>query len=119
MTPISCPACHCCRTIRVADHYEAQVRLTETDPQAIAPFAPPLRRSILSGTLTITLLWMAILCPGFVPASRGLMVALSFGVAGIVALISWLRTRKSDRMRMAAYQQALVCLDCGHRFQPM
>ena len=112
----SCPSCNSAHILLVADHYETQVRLPEADPQAIAPLAPPLRRSILSGTLCITLFWMALLCPGFVAPKRALMVALTFGCAGAIALASWLRSRKTDRLRMAAYQKALICVDCGHRF---
>lgn len=112
----SCPVCHSSHTLLVADHYETQVRLPEADAQAIATFAPPLRRSILSGTLCITLFWMAILSPGFVKAERALLVALTFAAAGALALVAWLRSRKADRQRMATYQKSLICLDCGQRF---
>jgi hypothetical protein len=116
MTMPSCPACQGSNTLPVAEHYETQVRLPEADPQLLAPLAPPLRRSIFSGTLCITLLWMAALSPGFVPATRGLMVALTFGCFGFVALLVWIRARKADRARMAAYLKARVCLSCGLRF---
>jgi hypothetical protein len=99
----------------VADHYATQVRLPETDPETIAPLAPPLRRSILPGTLCITLFWMAALGPGFVPPQRALMVGLSFGLAGLASLAAWIRARKADRVRMAGYLAERLCLDCGKR----
>ena len=111
-----CPSCHGSHTVLVAEHYQAQVRLAETDPEAIAPLAPPLRRSILSGTLCITLFWMAVLSPGFVDPKRGLMVAFTFGLGGLVSLIFWLRARKADRLRMGQYQAARLCLDCQHLY---
>ena len=100
----------------MAEHYEAQVRLPETDPQAIAALAPPLRRSIFHGTLCITLFWMAVLSPGFVDPKRALMVGCTFGLGGLISLIFWLRARKSDRRRMAAYLASHLCLDCHHRW---
>jgi hypothetical protein len=116
MTMPICPACQGSNTAPVADHYETQVRLPEADPQALAPFAPPLRRSILSGTLCITLFWMAALSPGFVDAKRAVMVCSTFGFFGVLALLAWLRARKGDRGRMAAYLKGRICLDCRQRF---
>ena len=112
----ACPACHSLQTVLVSEHYETQVRLPEADPQGAAPFAPPLRRSILSGTLCITLLWMGILSPGFVDPKRAFTVALTFGLAALAALVAWLRARKSDNRRLAAYRASRACLNCGHRF---
>lgn len=114
--PTLCPACHGSATLRVADHYQTQIRLPEADPALLAPLAPPLRRSILLGTLSITLFWMAALCPGFVAASRALMITLTFAAGGLLAFLAWRRARTADRQRLADYQQAQLCLDCGARF---
>lgn len=114
MASSPCPHCQG-RSVSLAEHYAAQVRLPETDPESIAAFAPPLRRSILPGTLCVTLFWMAVLGPGFVPAERALSVGLAFGLAGAVALWAWVRARKGDKARMADYTAARLCLDCGRR----
>ena len=37
----TCPACQSPLTVPVAEHYQAQVRLSSADPEAVAPFAPP------------------------------------------------------------------------------
>jgi hypothetical protein len=100
----------------VADHYEAQVRLPESGSADLAALAPPLRRSIFSGTLAITLYWLAVLSPGFVDAKRAVLTALTFAGAGTLALGFWLRSRKRDKVRLDQYRKGRICLDCGHRF---
>ena len=114
--PIPCPACHGTRVQPVADHYATQVRLPDADPAATAPFAPPLARALWPGTFSIFLFFMAALSPGFADPSRALTISLSFALPGILALVAWVRTRKTDRVRMAAYMKSLYCPDCHHRF---
>ncbi len=111
--PSTCPACGGPHIQAVADHYDAKVRLQDADPEALAPFAPPIRRSILPGTACITLFWLAALSPGFVGPARALSVAATFMVLGAVTLYLWLRARKTDRAAMAAYQKRRICQDCG------
>jgi len=103
--------------VAVADHYEVEVRRQDGDPEALAPLAPPLRRTVLRGTFCITLFWMAVLSPGFVPSHRALPVSLTFGAGGAAAMVLWLRARKSDRVRMGEYLKARLCLQCGHTFR--
>jgi len=108
-----CPFCSGTRTLAVADHYVALVSRAEADPAAAAPFAPPLARSVWSGTLALTLFFLAALTPGFVAPERALATGLGFGVLGALALAAWRRARRSDRRRLEAYRQSRVCLDCG------
>ena len=108
-----CPSCAGTRLQAVAEYYDAQVRLPEADPEALAPLAPPLRRSIFYGTACVTLFFLAILAPGFVPDERAIMVLATFLVLGFAALAMWLRTRKTDRAAMATYQKRRICPDCG------
>ena len=49
----TCPACQSPLTLPVAEHYRTQVRLPETDPEALAPFAPPLRRALAAPGLIV------------------------------------------------------------------
>jgi hypothetical protein len=112
----NCPVCQSPQTVLVAEHYQAQVRLPEADPGALAPFAPPLRRSILPGTLCITAFWMAILSPGFTEGRHALYAGLTFAVLGCAGLFLWLRARRTDRLRQAAYQASWLCLGCGKSF---
>ena len=108
----TCPACGSTRLEAVAGHYDAQVRLPEADPEALAPLAPPLRHSLFYGTACATLFFLMVLAPGFVPPERSLTVLATFLVAGSAAFLMWLRTRKTDRKAMAAYQQRRICTDC-------
>ena len=111
--PSPCPACGGPRLVPVAEYYQTQVRQPEADPQSLAPLAPPLRRSILPGTLCIALFWMAVLSPGFVPSERAITVCATFVALGSAALALWLRARKSDRASMAAYQSRRICEACA------
>jgi len=108
-----CPACGAVRLLSVADHYAIEVRRPDADPEALAPLAPPLRVSILPGTACITLFFLSVLAPGFVPSGRELVVFLSFFVLGSASFLFWLRTRRTDRAAMAAYQKRQVCPDCN------
>ena len=113
----TCPACQSPLTLPVAEHYRTQVRLPETDPEALAPFAPPLRRAVLPGTLCITAFWMAILSPGFTEGRHAVYASVSFAALGLVSLGYWLRARRGDRARGEAYEADLLCQTCGHRFK--
>lgn len=111
-----CPVCQSPHTIAVAEHYLAQVRLPDADPEALAPLAPPLRRTVLPGTLCLTAYWMAILSPGFTEGRHAVYASLTFFVLGSAALGLWLRARRTDRIRQATYQAERLCLGCGHRY---
>ena len=113
----TCPACQSPLTVPVAEHYQAQVRLSSADPEAVAPFAPPLRRAILPGTLCITAFWMAILSPGFTEGRHAVYACATFAALGLACLVYWLRARRADRVRLAAYGADWLCQACGHRFQ--
>ena len=110
---LACPACGGSRTLSVADHYNTQVRLPEADLEALADLAPPLRRAIWPGTLCVTLFFLSVLAPGFVPPTRALLVFLTFVILGSVSFTAWLAARKTDRKAMTAYQKRRICLDCG------
>jgi peptidoglycan/LPS O-acetylase OafA/YrhL len=112
----TCPACQSPRIVAVAEHYQTQIRLPEADLEALAALAPPLRRTVLSGTLCITAFWMAILSPGFTEGRHALYASATFAALGAIALAYWLRARKTDRIRQSAYQSQRLCLDCAHRF---
>ena len=112
----NCPACQSPLTIPVAEHYQTQVRLTSADPEAVAPFAPPLRRTVLPGTLCITAFWMAILSPGFTEGRHAVYAGVTFAALGCAFLYLWLRARQTDRVRLAAYGADHLCQACGHRF---
>ena len=112
----TCPSCSGAHVLSVAEHYAAQVRQTGADPAAMAPFAPPLSRSLWSGTLCIFLFFMAVLSPGFAESEWALTVSTCFAIPGAATLVLWLRTRKTDRRRMDAYLRGRYCPDCGHRF---
>jgi hypothetical protein len=111
--PASCPSCGGTRLQAVAEYYDAQVRLPGADPEALAPLAPPLRRSVLYGTACATLFFLAVLAPGFVPEERTIVVLATFLVLGSATFMLWLRARKTDRAIMATYQKKRICLDCG------
>ena len=107
-----CPSCGA-PLAAVAEHYETQVRRPDADPEALAPLAPPLRRSIFYGTACVTLFFLAVLAPGFVPSERSIMVLSTFLLVGLATFLMWLRTRKTDRVLMAAYQKRHICPACG------
>jgi hypothetical protein len=111
--PSTCPTCGGTRLQAVAEYYDTQVRRPDADPEALAPLAPPLRRSIFYGTASATLFFLAVLAPGFVPDERSIMVLATFLVLGFGTLGMWLRTRRTDRMAMAVYQKRRICPDCG------
>ena len=108
----SCPSCGGSQLTAVAEHYAEQVRQPGADPEVLAPLAPPLRRSILHGTACITLFFLAVLSPGFVAPERSFPVLATFLFSGSVTFLMWVRTRKTDRAAMAAYQKRRICLDC-------
>ena len=108
-----CPACGAVRLQSLADHYAVEVLRADCDPEALAWLAPPLRVSILPGTASITLFFLAVLAPGFVPSGRELMVFLTFFILGAASFLLWLRTRRTDAAAMAAYQKRQVCPDCN------
>ena len=112
----SCPACQSAQTVSVAEHYQVQIRIPDSDPEALAPLAPPLKRSVLPGTLCITAFWMAILSPGFTEGRHAWEAGVTFAVLGCIGLFYWLRTRKTDRVRQGRYQAEQLCLSCGHRY---
>ncbi len=112
----ACPACSGTRTLPLADHYAALVRLPEADPGAAAPFAPPLARALWPGTLALTLFFLAALTPGFVAPARALATGLGFACLGVLALVAWRRASRTDRLRQAAYRESCACLDCGRVF---
>jgi uncharacterized RDD family membrane protein YckC len=107
-----CPACGGTHLEAVAEHYDVQVRQPAADPEALAPLAPPLRRSVLYGTACITLFFLTALSPGFVPEHRALPVLITFLVLGSAAFLLWIRARRTDRAAMAAYQKRHICPDC-------
>jgi ribosomal protein S27AE len=111
--PSSCPSCGGTLLLAVSDHYEAEVRKPEADPEALAPFAPPIRRSIFHGTACITTFFLAVLSPGFVPPERSLPVLATFLALGTVTLVTWIRARRTDRAAMAAYLKRRICPACG------
>jgi hypothetical protein len=108
----ACPSCGGTRVVAVAEHYAAQVRLPEADPGALAPLAPPLRRSIFHGTACITAFFLAALAPGFVPAERAAYALIPFLLLGSLTFVTWIRARRTDRAAMAAYQKRRICEDC-------
>ena len=108
-----CPHCGSARLVPAETYYAAQIRLPEADPETLAPLAPPLRLSVLHGTLCITLFWLAVLGPLFVGRDHMLMVGGFFFLLGAGALVLWIRARKRDRAEMAAYRARLYCPDCG------
>ena len=108
-----CPACGGLRLTPVAEHYLSEVRRAGADPEALAGFAPPLRRALFHGTACITLFFLAVLSPGFVAPERSLPVLAGFLVLGSVSFLLWLRSRRADRAAMAAYQKRRLCQDCG------
>ena len=110
--PTPCPSCHGSRLVPVAEYYDDQVRRPGADPEALAPLSPPIRRSIFHGTACITLFFLAVLSPGFVPPERSYPVLAAFLLLGSAAFLLWLRTRRTDRAAMAAYQKRQVCPDC-------
>ena len=87
-----CPACGAVRLQSLADHYAVEVLRADCDPEALAWLDPPLRVSILPGTASITLFFLAVLAPGFVPSGRELMVFLTFFILGAASFLLWLRT---------------------------
>ncbi|NTV72639.1 MAG: hypothetical protein HGA66_00320 [Holophaga sp.] len=108
----ACPSCGGTRVTAVAEHYAAQVRIPEADPEALAPLAPPLRRSIFHGTACITCFFLAALIPGFVKPDRALPILSTFLALGAVTFLTWTRSRRTDRAAMAAYQKRRICEDC-------
>jgi hypothetical protein len=110
--PVPCPSCGGTRVTAVAEHYDAKVRLPDADPEALAPLAPPVRRSLFHGTACITFFFLAALAPGFVPSSRFAYALVPFLALGTVTFLTWLRTRKTDCSAMAAYQRRRICEDC-------
>ncbi|GEM_PF-4778935 len=108
----ACPSCGGNHVVAVAEHYAAQVRIPEADPEALASLAPPLRRSTFHGTACITLFFLAALSPGFVAAERALPVLWTFLALGAVTLLTWIRARRTDRAAMGAYQRRRICRDC-------
>jgi len=112
----NCPVCQCAETTSVAEHYQTQVRLPEADPEALAPFAPPLRGTVLPGTLCLTAYWMAILSPGFTEGRHAVYASLTFFLLGSVAGGLWRRARRTDRLRQSRYLAEQLCLGCGHRY---
>jgi len=108
-----CPACGGTHLLAVAEHYATQVRRTDADPEALAPLAPPLRRSVLWGTASATLFFLTVLAPGFVPSERSLTALIAFLLVALLTFALWLRTRRTDRHAMAAYQKRRICQDCG------
>ncbi|BDU71188.1 hypothetical protein [Mesoterricola silvestris] len=108
----ACPSCGGSHVVAVAEHYAAQVRIPESDPEALAALAPPLRRSIFHGTASITLFFLAFLSPGFVPPQRAYPVLATFLALGAVTFLTWIRARRTDRAAMAAYQGRRMCEDC-------
>ncbi|WP_306597900.1 hypothetical protein [Geothrix sp. 21YS21S-2] len=108
----ACPSCGGTRVVAVAEHYAAQVRIPEADPEVLAPLAPPLRRSIFHGTACITFFFLAALSPGFVKPDRALPVLSTFLALGAVTFLTWTRSRRTDRAAMAAYQKRRICEDC-------
>jgi len=112
----TCPTCAGTRVIPVADHYATEVRRPEADPAEAAPFAPPLTRALWPGVAALFCFFMALLSPGFVGPERGLTVGLAFALPGVAAIFFWLRARRTDRLRQAAYRAESYCPDCRHRF---
>jgi hypothetical protein len=108
----ACPSCGGAHVVPVAEHYAAQVRIPEADPGALAPLAPPLRRSIFHGTACITFFFLAALSPGFVIPDRALPVLSTFLALGAVTFLTWIRARRTDRAAMADYQKRRICEDC-------
>ncbi|HLO68033.1 MAG TPA: hypothetical protein VK188_13500 [Holophaga sp.] len=111
--PNPCPHCGAAPLTAVAEVYQTRVREPEADPAALAPLAPPLRRSVLHGTACISLFFMAALLPGFVSHSRSLQVMATFLALGCVSFVAWVRSRRTDRAAMAAYHRRRMCAACG------
>jgi ribosomal protein S27AE len=111
--PASCPACGSSQLLAVSDHYEAEVRKPQADPEVLAPLAPPIRRSIFHGTACIAAFFMALLSPGFVPPERTTSVLATFLALGSITFLTWVRARRTDRAAMAAYQKRRTCPECG------
>ena len=108
-----CPQCGSEILSPVAEHYLAEVRKPDADPQTLDAFAPPSRKAILHGVIFGFFAWAGFLAPFFAPEGAMLRTSLPFWILALIwAPIFW-RARAWDRGRQTAYRARRYCSNCG------
>lgn len=109
-----CPTCGAHEWRKVSEVYAIEVRRNEPDLSLLEQLAPPTRRASIHGFILALLIWILFLMPFFeLDHGRPLRGTATFALLVLVWIPLFLRARKSDAIRSAAYEQQWRCDACG------
>lgn len=108
-----CPNCGSIEYVELFDLYREEVRKRDPDFELLGKVSPPTRRAIIHGFILSILFWILVLTPFFSPEGKVWRTTLPVAALAFAWIPIFLRAKRNDRERLAAYRAKRICTGCG------